>query len=145
MLTAKIGAAIAAVALYYWGVCAVHQAGYDKAVAKYTKQALRAEEDARTKESQLNQKVIEAQNAAVIRGQEIKKLSEALALSSIKLRNTTATIRSNLSTNSCETNRNTADTAITVFEECRAEYSKMAENATGHASDFKTLDDAWYK
>jgi hypothetical protein len=144
MLTAKIGAAIAAVALYYWGVCAVHQAGYDKAVAKYTKQALRAEKDAREKETQLNQKVIEAQNAAVIRGQEIKKLSEALAISTVQLRNTTAAIRSNLSTNSCETNRRTADAALAVFGECTERYRTMAENATGHASDFKTLDDAWY-
>lgn len=119
--------------------------GYQQCVAEHTTKQLLAEVDARDKEAKLNKQLQDAQHDATIREQENKKLSDALAVTNRKLRDTTTSIRNSLSTNSCETNRNTADAALTVFDECRTEYTKMAENAAGHATDWQELDQGWPK
>lgn len=116
--------------------------GYNEAGAECKTKALIAEVAARDKLLKQEQ---EAQHAAVIREQEIKRLSTTLAASNQQLRSTTTTIRNTLPTVSCDAVRRTADTAITVFEECTGKYTEMAENATGHASDVLTLTDRWPK
>jgi hypothetical protein len=116
--------------------------GYNEAVAEFRTKTLIAEIAARDKLLKQEQ---EAQNAAAIREQEIKRLSTALAASNQQLRVTTATIRNTLPTVSCDAARRTADTAITVFEECTGKYTEVAENAERHASDVRTLEDRWPK
>jgi hypothetical protein len=119
--------------------------GYNQAVAEFKAKAFVAETAARNKETQLLKQIQEAQNATVIREQEIKRLSTALAVSDHQLRNTTTAIRNTLPSISCDAARRTAATALTVFEGCEGKYTEMAENATGHASDVITLMDAWPK
>lgn len=139
-----IGAIIAGVIYGIYALFAHERdVGYQRCVAEYTTQQLLAEAKTRAKEAQLNKQVEDAQHAANIREQESKKLSAALTASDRKLRDTTTTLRNKLSTNSCETNRNTADAAITVFGECARKYTAMAENATGHANDVQRLEDMW--
>jgi hypothetical protein len=117
--------------------------GYQRCTAEYTTKQLLAEVDARNKETKLIKKVEDAEHAAILRLQDNKKLSDSLADTTRKLRDTTATMRNQLSTNSCETNRATADAAITVFGECAEEYRKVAENAGGHAIDVQRLEERW--
>ncbi len=121
------------------------EVGYNEAVAQYKTQALIAEVEARRKENQFVKQVQEAQDAANLREQTIKKLSDDLTVTNRKLRDTTATLRSKLSTDSLDAVRKTADAALTVFGECQERYTAMGENATGHANDVVTLSDAWPK
>lgn len=116
--------------------------GYQRCTAEHTTQQLRAEVDARAKEEKLNKQLQDAEHAATLREQENKKLSDALAISNRKLRDTTTTLRNQLPTDTCDAVRKTADAALTVFGECQEQYTAMGENATGHASDVITLTQA---
>lgn len=119
------------------------QIGYERAVAEYTKKQLESEQAARARERDLNNQITEVRNAAARRNQEMEKLADALNSANRKLHDTTANLRNELSTNSVDAIRNTADAALTVFDRCAEEYTRMAENATEHASDVLTLMQAW--
>lgn len=121
------------------------QIGYDKAVAEYTKKELIAEQMARLKEIEMNRQLNEARNEATLREQKITDLSHNLAATSSSLLNTINTLRNKLSSAPDETLRKQADTALNLLGECQKEYGQMAENADRHASDVKTLEDAWPK
>lgn len=139
-----IGAVIAGLAYVIHAFLAAERTiGYQKAVGEYTAKQIDAEQTARATEQKLTKQVEDAQNAANLREQDIKKMSVDLATTNRKLRDTTLSVRSKLSTDSCDTVRKAADAALTVFSECTREYTAMAENATGHASDVITLIDAW--
>ncbi len=117
--------------------------GYERAVAEYTKKQLVAEQMARAKEKNLNNQITKARNAAIKRDQEMDKLADALNTANQRLRYTTTTLRNKLSTDSSDALRRTADAALTVFDRCTEEYTRMAEDATGHANDVLTLTEAW--
>lgn len=119
--------------------------GYDKAVAEYTAKQVLAEQAARAKEAQLSTKLEEAQNAATLREQHIKTIATKLAATSNSLRDAISASRRSLPTATVDAARNTADAALSIFGECQAKYGEMAENADRHASDVKTLEDAWPK
>lgn len=121
------------------------QVGYDKAVAEYRIKQLAAEQSARAKEAELHKQLEEARNAAILRNQEIKKLSDIIAANSLRLRDTISDIRNKLPKATPEAINRTADTALSILGECQKEYGEMAENADRHASDVRMLEEAWPK
>lgn len=127
----------------FYALKQARDSGYNEAVSEYTAKQLIAEQAARATEQKLNKQIEDAEHAGNLREQANKKLSGDLAVVSRKLRDTTTTMRSKLSTDSIDAIRTTADAALTVFGECEERYTAMAENATGHASDVLTLTQAW--
>jgi exonuclease VII large subunit len=119
--------------------------GYEKAVAEYTQKQLIAEQKARAKEQALNTQIVEAQNAANERQQQLDKVTSSLAITNKQLHDTTNTLRNRLSKNSPATNINTADTALSVFSDCTDRYSELAETADKYTNEIKMLQDAWPK
>lgn len=121
------------------------QIGYEKAVAVYTAQALKDTEAARLREQALAKQLQDAQNDAIIREQKINALASALSSATGSLRNTTRDLLGSLPTATAEAARKTAAAFATVFSDCQGKYAGMAEVADRHASDVKTLNDAWPK
>ena len=62
-----------------------------------------------------------------------------------RLRNTVGALRANLVTAAQPAIVETASALADVFEQCQSDYREMAEAADRHASDVKTLMDAWPK
>lgn len=122
-----------------------YEMGYAQAASEYTTRQRLAEQAAHARESELNRQLQKAQNAATLRDQQIQTLSAAVSTASDRLRDTTRAIRNSLLTASIDAVRKAADASLTVFEECAGKYTEMAGNATGHASDVETLEDAWPK
>lgn len=119
------------------------QADWDKEKAIQAQAALNAEQLARAKEQSINRKFQEAQNAATKREQILKADADAARAAAGGLRNTIAALRRELSTATASACRQTADAALAVFGECSDTYQRVAEAADGHASDLRTLTDAW--
>ncbi len=59
------------------------------------------------------------------------------------LRDQLTTARAGLPQSTCEAARNYAATLSDVFGSCTARLTELAEKADGHASDAKTLEQAW--
>lgn len=119
------------------------QAKWDKAKAVQLQAALNAEQAVRAKEQSMNQKVQEAQNAAIEREKKLRADYAAAHAVALGLRDTVAALRGELAAASPEACRVTADTALAVFGECADRYQRVAEAADRHASDVETLSDAW--
>ena len=119
--------------------------GYQKAVAEYTAKALVAEQAARAKEILLTQQLQEAQNAAIQREQVIRNTSAAAAAASTSLHDTLATISHGVSSQSTDALSKSVIALTGVLDQCQREYRSVAESADRHASDVKTLTDAWPK
>lgn len=117
--------------------------GYQKAVAEYTAKALVAEQAARAKETLLTQQLQEAQNAAIQREKVIRDTSAAAAAASVSLHDTLTTIRSGVSSQSTDALGKSIIALTGVLDNCQREYRDMAESADRHASDVKTLTEAW--
>jgi hypothetical protein len=119
--------------------------GYQKAVAEYTAKALVAEQAARAKETLLTQQLNEAQNAAIQREKVIRDTSAAAAAASVSLHDTLTTIRSGVSSASADALSKSVVALTGILDNCQREYRGVAEVADRHASDVKTLTDAWPK
>lgn len=119
--------------------------GYNEASAECRTKEIASQAAAIAKENQLMQQIKDAENAANIREQEYKKLSDILNITTRRLRDTTTAIRNDLQTNAPATNIKIADASLAVLGECTEEYRALAENADGHASDVQTLREAWPK
>lgn len=98
---------------------------------------------ARSKEQAMINQLEAARNEAVIREQENRRAAASAAAADSRLRITIADLRRSLAGATAETVRITADAGLAVFAECAAEYRALAEIADRHASDAKTLSDAW--
>jgi hypothetical protein len=59
------------------------------------------------------------------------------------LRDDLAAARDRLAASTCSSITGYASTVSTVLDSCQAEYRDMAAKADGHATDAKTLIDAW--
>jgi len=145
-----IGAALAVLALILGGYVAGvkitdnhWQARWNANQAAQMQAALTAEQAARGREQFLQQKIIEAQNAATDRETKLRADANAASAAAHSLRDTIAALRSQLSTATPEASRNTADTALVVFNECADRYRAVAEAADGLGSDRQTLMEAW--
>ena len=117
--------------------------GYQKAVAEYNVKLLAAKEAADKREQELTTQVQEAQANGLKREETIKALAAAVGKSSDSLRNTANAIRLGLPNATVEAARTAADAFATVFTDCQRRYADVAEKADGHASDVRTLEEAW--
>ena len=138
--------ASAAVALgFAWNGFIKHEQniGYQKAVAEYNVKLIAAKEAADRREQELTTQVQEAQANGLKREETIKALAAAVGKSSDSLRNTANAIRLGLPHATVEAARTAADAFATVFTDCQRRYADVAEKADGHASDVRTLEEAW--
>ena len=138
--------ASAAVALGFawnWFIDYERSIGYDKAVAEYNVKLLAAKEAADRREQELTTQVQEAQANGLKREETIKALAAAVGKSSDSLRNAANAIRLGLPHATVEAARTAADAFATVFTDCQGRYADVAAKADGHASDVRTLEEAW--
>lgn len=119
--------------------------GYQKAVAEYNVKLLAAKEAADKREQELSAQVQEAQANGLKREETIRTLAAAVGKSSDSLRNTANAIRLGLPNATVEAARTAADAFAAVFTDCQGRYGELAAKADGHASDVRTLEEAWPK
>jgi len=119
------------------------QARWDKAKAVQMNAAIAAEREARAKERSMNQKFQEAENAATEREKKLRADYAAAHAAARGLRDTVAAVRGELPAATADACRSTADAALAVLGECSDRYREVAEAADGHASDVRTLTEAW--
>ena len=147
VIKALLIAAVIAAAIFAWNwfIDYERSIGYDKAVAEYNVKLLAAKEAADRREQELTTQVQEAQANGLKREETIKALAAAVGKSSDSLRNTANAIRLGLPHATIEAARTAADAFATVFSECQGRYGELAAKADGHASDVRTLEEAWPK
>jgi hypothetical protein len=96
-------------------------------------------------ESKRNANIIEAQNAATLRNKTLQVAVTNAGAVAVSLRDEIATIRRSLPGLAADAARQRADAVAAVLADCSREYAGMAATADRHASDVKTLMDAWPK
>ena len=145
VIKALLIAAVAVALGFAWNGFIKHEQniGYQKAVAEYNVKLLAAKEAADRREQELTTQVQEAQANGLKREETIKALAAAVGKSSDSLRNTANAIRLGLPHATVEAARTAADAFATVFSECQGRYGELAAKADGHASDVRTLEEAW--
>ena len=129
---------------FYWHHSG-DKSGYGRAVTEYNVKLLAATNAARAKEQSMQIKLQEAQNAATQRDQTLRAAAAASATAGDRLRIALDTIRAGLPTATSVASRDTAAALATVFGDCAKEYRGLAEIADRHASDSRTLTEAWPK
>lgn len=147
LVKALLIAAVAVALGFAWNGFIKHEQniGYQKAVAEYNVKLLAAKEAADKREQELSAQVQEAQANGLKREETIKALAAAVGKSSDSLRHTADTIRLGLPLATVEAARTAADAFATVFTDCQGRYGELAAKADGHASDVRTLEEAWPK
>ena len=147
LIKALLIAAVAVALGFAWNGFIKHEQniGYQKAVAEYNVKLLAAKEAADRREQELTTQVQEAQANGLKREETIKALAAAVGKSSDSLRNTANAIRLGLPHATVEAARTAADAFAAVFSECQGRYGELAAKADGHASDVRTLEEAWPK
>ena len=147
LIKALLIAAVAVALGFAWNGFIKHEQniGYQKAVAEYNVKLLAAKEAADKREQELSAQVQEAQANGLKREETIRTLAAAVGKSSDSLRNTANAIRLGLPNATVEAARTAADAFATVFTDCQRRYADVAEKADGHASDVRTLEEAWPK
>ena len=145
IIKALLIAAVAVALGFAWNGFIKHEQniGYQKAVAEYNVKLLAAKEAADKREQELTTQVQEAQANGLKREETIKALAAAVGKSSDSLRNTANAIRLGLPNATVEAARTAADAFATVFTDCQRRYADVAAKADGHASDVRTLEEAW--
>ena len=145
IIKALLIAAVAVALGFAWNGFIKHEQGigYDRAVAEYNVKLLAAKEAADRREQELTTQVQEAQANGLKREETIKALAAAVGKSSDSLRNTANAIRLGLPHATVEAARTAADAFATVFTDCQRRYADVAAKADGHASDVRTLEEAW--
>ena len=143
LLTAAVIAA--AIFAWNWFIDYERSIGYQKAVAEYNVKLIEAKERADKREIELTAQVKDAQDNGLKREETIRTLAAAVGKSSDILRNTANAIRLGLPHATVEAARTAADAFATVFTDCQGRYADVAAKADGHASDVRTLEEAWPK
>jgi N-methylhydantoinase A/oxoprolinase/acetone carboxylase beta subunit len=121
------------------------QIGYDKAVAEYTAKENEALKAAAEKTAALQKQLDEANQHAQAREQTIKSLAAAAVTASGGLHDTINAISRSVPSASIDALRIAVSTFGTVLNDCQNTYRAMAEIADRHASDARTLTEAWPK
>ena len=141
---ALLGASIAAVGAYkvqdwrYTGQINQMKAAQQQAVADATREA-RAQESARFKGVQ------DAQAAAQTRAQVARRDADRARSELDRMRDTLSATRGSVPGESTAACTQRADAAADVLAQCGAAYQDLAAIADRHASDARTLIDAWPK
>lgn len=94
-------------------------------------------------EAEWTKTVEDARNDATIREQAIRRDAAGARSELDGLRDELAAIRQSLPDLADDAVRQRADTVARLFGECAREYQELAERADRHASDVKTLSEAW--
>lgn len=123
----------------------VEQRGYDRAVAEYNVKLLAAQEAARVKETALNAKLQEAQNAHTQRQSILQADAAATRTERDSLRHQLDAATASLSDASTASVRKYAATLADVFGQCTKRLEEMGGAAQGHASDSLMYQEAWPK
>jgi hypothetical protein len=143
----ELCAALIAIAGIWYGIHvhdqAQQQLGYDRAVAEYKAAKSIADRAALVKERNMQKQKDEALDAATERETKIRADYAAAHAAALGLQHNVADLRRQLATAPVEACRAISAAALVVFGECEAEYRAMAAAADEHASDVKTLSDAW--
>lgn len=145
IIKALLIAAVAVALGFAWNGFIKHEQniGYQKAVAEYNVKLLAAKEAADKREQELTTQVQEAQANGLKREETIRTLAAAVGKSSDSLRNTANAIRLGLPLATVQAARTAADAFAAVFTDCQERYADVAAKADGHASDARTLEEAW--
>lgn len=105
--------------------------------------ALAAEQAARQRVILMNERIRKAESNAEMRQNENIRLAGDAAATAGRLRNELSAARGRLSAATAAACRETAGAALELLGTCADEYRAVAAAADGHASDVKTLSDAW--
>jgi hypothetical protein len=119
--------------------------GYAKAVAEYTVKENLAREAAAEKTAAMQKQLDEATKNAQAREQTIKTLATATTRASGGLHDTIAAISRSVPSATIDALRLSTTTLARVLNDCQNTYRGMAEIADRHASDTRTLTEAWPK
>lgn len=103
----------------------------------------KAEAAARAKEQSMTKQLEDARNEATKRETAIRADADAARRSADSLRDQLAANKRAMSSAAADAVRQYADTLADVFSECAARYTSVAEEADRHASDKRTLMEAW--
>lgn len=139
-------------ALAVGAACGVHQfleherqIGRDEVQARWDRQQEFDKEAARVKEAEFTTRLNEAIQNGVIREQTIRTLATASGNANLGLRDTLAAIRDGVPDATIEALGKSVTALSSVLAKCTGRYIDVAERADRHASDAKTLSDAWPK
>ena len=121
------------------------QAKWDLAIAAQVIADADANRENRVIEFERNANIIEAQNAATLRNKTLQVAVANAGAVAVSLRDEIATIRRDLPGLAADADRQRADAVAAVLADCSAGYADMAATADRHASDVKTLIDAWHR
>lgn len=114
-----------------------------EAKTKAVGEKLQAVKEARADERAINKTYVDALNAARTREALLRTELDRLRLVSDGLRDQNATAARLLAAAPPGAVLEYAAALGTIFEDCRAAYGGMVEKADGHASDVRTLREAW--
>lgn len=127
---------------HHFGAQAV-QAQWDADKIVQAQAAKKAEAAARAKEQSMTKQLEDARNEAAKRETVIRADADAARRSADSLRDQLAANKRAMSSAAADAARQYADTLADVFSECAERYASVAEEADRHASDKRTLMEAW--
>lgn len=113
--------------------------------AEQAQAELSAALDAGIRTAELTKQVEDARNDATKREIDNRRAAAGARAERDGLRDELAAIRKSLPNLADDAVRERADTLANVLGHCSREYQSLAERADRHASDVKTLSDAWPK
>jgi len=134
-----------------WAVNALdqnrQQIGYDRRLAEDNAALIEAQAEAREKERQMQRHKEDAQHEANLRQIENRRAADAARTADERLRLALDTIRTtsprHLPGDPAAAGPDPAAALTALLGECSAKYGDLAEKADGHASDARTLTEAW--
>lgn len=141
---ALIVAAVLGAATWYVNnyLSSVEQRGYDRAVGEYRMKLIEAQNDAIAERNRLQGLVDAAIKGRSEREKTIQKSAAATGALVAGVRNELDAIRDGLSGATIDALRHSTATLSVVFGECTERYSGLAEKATRHVSDIRTMTEA---
>lgn len=144
---AELLAGLAIVAGICWGAHEFleheRDIGRNEVRAEYAQKLTEAKDAARQRETELLAQRDDAINKGNEREQTIHSLAASAGASSNGLRDALAHIGVGVPSATIEALRNSTTTLATVLSDCQGRYRSLAEIADRHASDSRTLTEAW--
>lgn len=144
---AELLAGLALIAGICWGVHEFleheRDIGRNEVRAEYAEKLREAKDAAQLREKELTAQRDDAINKGNDREQTIRSLAASAGASSNGLRDALSRIGVSVPSASVEALRQSTTTLAAVLGECQDRYRSMAETADRHASDTRTLSDAW--
>lgn len=141
---AIIGALLAGLLVGFHMFCEHEkELGRNEMRAEYAEQLRLAKERAKEREDELRSQRDDAVNKGNEREQTLRTVAAGGNAASVGLRDALGAIRNGVPSATVEALRNSTSTLAAVLTECQGRYRELAEKADRHASDSKTLSDAF--